>query len=473
MRARSLFGIASLLAAAAVFAPPGVSQAQPKPDPAPAPAAPPAAPPTTTEEDDPMLKDIPPAPRTLTGWRQALALASAEDPDYSIALFEVDRAEGEERQALAGTLPTLTGTGSVTFHIVRSDIEVIDQDTGGITTTTIPPSPVATAALTLRQPLIAPRVWYAIGTAEVATDAARVSAEDQKRRLVGNVSEAIVSVVTAERIAETNRVGLRAALDRLKLQKRRLELGSGTALDVVRFEQDVVAARATLVGGDEDLRRSREALGLGLGSIEAYGVSPDISLDEIQTTVSRICKGESLDQRADIRALRLQKEISERAVTDADLRYAPTADLSSTAQYSSEDLIGEKNYSWSVQGLLTIPIWDGGERYGARRSAVAVVRQQEERLNALERVAKVEVVQADRAVVVATQSLAIAKQSRDLAAETDRLAQKAFENGAGTSFDLVDSARRLREAELALAVRELELVRAKIASVLAKATCTD
>jgi outer membrane protein TolC len=202
-------------------------------------------------------------------------------------------------------------------------------------------------------------------------------------------------------------------------------------------------------------------------------VSPDISLDEIQATVKRICKGESLDQRADIRALRLQKEISERAVTDADLRYAPTADLSSTAQYSSEDLIGEKNYSWSVQGLLTVPIWDGGERYGARRSAAAVVRQQEERLSALERVAKVEVVQADRAVVVATQSLAIAKQARHLAAETDRLAQKAFENGAGTSFDLVDSARRLREAELSLAVRELELVRAKIASVLAKATCTE
>lgn len=420
-----------------------------------------------------MLKDIPPAPKMLTGWRQALALASAEDPDYSIALFEIERSKGEERQALAGTLPTLTGTGSITFHIVRSDIEVIDQNTGGLTTTTIPPSPVATAALTLRQPLIAPRVWYSIGTAEKATEAATVSAEDQKRRLVGNVSDAIVSVVTAERIAETNRVGLRAALDRLKLQKRRLELGSGTQLDVVRFQQDVAASRATLVSGDEDLRRSRESLGLALGSVEAYGVSPDISLDEIQATVSRICKGESLEQRADIRALRLQKEISERAVTDADLRYAPTADLSSTAQYSSEDLIGEKNYSWSVQGLLTIPIWDGGERYGAHRSAVAVVRQQEERLNALERAAKIEVVQADRAVTVAAQSLAIAKESRDLAAETDRLAQKAFENGAGTSFDLVDSARRLREAELALAVRELELVRAKIASVLAKATCTE
>lgn len=473
MRALPFYGIASLLAAAAVSAPRVLLAQQPNPIKAdPPPAALPAPAPLPAGED-PMLADVPPAPRTLTGWRQALALASAEDPDYSISLFEIDRSEGEERQALAGTLPTLTGTGTVTFHIVRSDIQIIDQDTGNLGTTTIPPSPVANAQLTLRQPLIAPRVWWGIGTAELSTDAARMTSEDQKRQLVGNVSEAIVAVVTAERIAETNRVGLRAALERLKLQKRRLELGSGTSLDVVRFEQDVATARGTLITGDEDLRRSRESLGLALGSVEAWNVSPDISLDEIQATVSRICKGESLFKRADIRALEIQTEISKRAVTDADLRYAPTADLSSTATYSSEDLVGEKNYAWSVQGLITVPIWDGGERYGARRSAVAVVQQQEQRLHALKRSATIEAIQAERAVVVAEQSLAVTKQARDLAAETDRLAQKAFENGAGTSFDLVDAARRLRESELVLAIRELELVRAKIAAVLVKATCSE
>jgi outer membrane protein TolC len=133
--------------------------------------------------------------------------------------------------------------------------------------------------------------------------------------------------------------------------------------------------------------------------------------------------------------------------------------------------VGDKNYAWSVQGVLTIPIWDGGERYGARRSAVAVVRQQEERLDGAMRAAKVEITQAQRAVNVANDSLTVAKRARELAAETDRLSQRAFEAGAGTSFDLVDASRRLREAELALAVRELELVRAKIAAVLATASC--
>ena len=69
-------------------------------------------------------------------------------------------------------------------------------------------------------------------------------------------------------------------------------------------------------------------------------------------------------------------------------------------------------------------------------------------------------------------SLNVAKKSRDLAADVERLSRTSFEVGAGTSFDLVDASRRLREAELTLAVRELDLVQAKIAALLASSNCT-
>ena len=52
-----------------------------------------------------------------------------------------------------------------------------------------------------------------------------------------------------------------------------------------------------------------------------------------------------------------------------------------------------------------------------------------------------------------------------------RLSRVAFESGTGTSFDLVDSGRRQREAELDLAVKEFDVVKAKIAALLATATC--
>src|SRR6185436_17046256 len=92
------------------------------------------------------------------------------------------------------------------------------------------------------------------------------------------VASAVIAVVTAERVAELNRIGLRSALERLDLTSRKKGLGAATGLDVLRAQQDAELARATLVSGDESLRQSREALGLALGLPEAVGVSTDINL---------------------------------------------------------------------------------------------------------------------------------------------------------------------------------------------------
>jgi len=138
---------------------------------------------------------------------------------------------------------------------------------------------------------------------------------------------------------------------------------------------------------------------------------------------------------------------------------------------SSEQLATTEHYAWSVQALLTIPIWDGGVRYGSRRVALAQVEQAKQRALGVTRGSSIEVTQAQRAVEVADQALAVAKTQRDLAAQVEQLSQRAYEAGAGTSFDLVDASRRRREAELQLTVRELELVRAKIGALLAASTC--
>ena len=76
-----------------------------------------------------------------------------------------------------------------------------------------------------------------------------------------------------------------------------------------------------------------------------------------------------------------------------------------------------------------------------------------------------------RAVKVAKVNLEVFAKSREIAAETARLARVAFINGSGTSFDLVDTASRQRQAEIDLTVREFELLRARVAAFLALASC--
>ncbi|WP_437581074.1 TolC family protein [Sorangium sp. So ce887] len=462
----------------------GVALAQPAPPPgrpgqqAPAAAAP-AATPTLRriEVNDPTLAPVPPPARTLTSWNEARAIIDQRSVDLVIAVQEVARAEGIARRALAAALPSLDATGNLN-HRLAGDETIVGAPAGPTPTGPslsydFPTS--ASASLRLSQPILAPRAWYGIGTANLSVEVAKLSLEDRRRVMVGAVADAVVSIVTAERVSEVNRVGLRSALELLELTRRRERLGTGTKLDVVRAEQDVALARATLVTGDESLRRSREALGVVLGERGEVGVPQTFSLNGIAAEMQAQCAQGRSDQRADVRAARAELEIAERNLTDVKLAFAPYAELSSTlqtqTQFGNDQGISRRSWDWSISAVLTIPIWDGGARYGDLRVNRALVEQQRARIGLAERAAELDSTQAVRSVVVAEQARAVAEQSRDLARETARLTQVAFEAGTVTSFDLVESGRRQRQAEIDLAVREFEVVKAKISALLASASC--
>jgi outer membrane protein TolC len=72
---------------------------------------------------------------------------------------------------------------------------------------------------------------------------------------------------------------------------------------------------------------------------------------------------------------------------------------------------------------------------------------------------------------VADDNRRVAERGRDLARETERLSRIAFQAGTGTSLDLIESGRRLREAESQLALQEFGVVQARLAALLALSRC--
>jgi outer membrane protein TolC len=417
--------------------------------------------PPKIEINDPLLATVPPPPHLLGSWRDALTLISSRSVELAIAEQEIARAQGLSRQALAGALTSVNATGSMTYQLLQ------DNATGPLARA----NPTIAGSLTVSQPILAPRAWYAIGTAELSVKSAKLSVEDKRRTSLAQVAEAIVGVYTGERVAEISRVGLRSSLERLDLAQRKARLGDGTRLDVLRVQQDVSAARGTLIAGDEALRKAREALGLALGSSEGFGVPPTISLDEMEQSLKSSCSAASVEKRADVAQARNDLEIAQRQITDVKLAFSPTALIATTASISNQEDLNQRNTAWRIEGVLSIPIWEGGARYGALRVARAGAEQAKLRLDAAMRGATLESNQALRVAGVAEQARQVAEQNRDLAREAARLSERAFAAGVGTSFDLVDSGRREREAELDLTVREFELIKAKIAALLASANC--
>ncbi len=418
---------------------------------------------------DPLLDPPPPPAHVLTSWQQGVQLVRDQSVTIRVARANILRAQADVQIALSPALPQLVGAGSVTRYLLRGEVP---NGVGG--TVTIPnPATIWNAGLTLTVPLFRPAAWYDYGSAKDNVNANRLSARETERQVIALVADRIVGVVTAERLAEVSRSSLRAALSTVDLTKRRAALGASNTLDVLRVESEASLSRSQVVSTTESLILAREALGSALGSSESWGVTPDIQLDSLAADAQRNCHLEGdLQNRSDIRAANATLGVAERNVKAIDYRYLPTVDAQST--FSVQDPrfgLTNRHENWTVSGVLTWEIYDGGLRGGQRTAARAEADVARADLYETRRGAKLQVAQTLRNVRVAEANLAVSAKTREIDAETVRLSKISFLNGSGTSFDLVLTESALRVAEADLAVKEFNVTEAKIAALLAMSTC--
>jgi multidrug efflux system outer membrane protein len=465
--------------------------AQPKPTvPAPPPAAPGAAPgatpaPSATTVAEPTLPDIadpmlepPPAPaHVLTSWRDALSMVKSSSTSLRSALARIEQARARARQTGAAWKPTLDLGARAQYEIIsgRRHSVAVDNPLPPVTYSEKVPDPRygAAATLTARMPLFAPGAWYESNTAQQAIDVAALDEREVKRQVVATVADAIVVAVTAERLAEVSRVSLKSALSTLDLNRRRAALGASSNLDVLRADGEVQLARAQVVAADEQLMRARETLGFALGATDGWGVTPDIRLDALAGDAKTSCRVEKdVATRPDVKAASAKIALAERNVGAVDWTYWPRVDAySELGAYPIRNPLNNQFVTWNIGALLSWNLYDGGARYGRKSEAEANIRLARETATETQRRAQLEVNQSLRGVKVSEANLGVSARAREIAAETARLAKVAYINGSGTSFDLVDTARRLRDAELDFAVKEFDVLRARIAALLALASC--
>jgi outer membrane protein TolC len=321
-------------------------------------------------------------------------------------------------------------------------------------------------------PLFNWRSIQSLRSANATHRSTELSLEETRRQLTGDLARALARVASSERLAEVNRVNLRSALERLALAQRRLELGAGTQLDVIRLRQDAESARSSVVSGDETLRQARDTLGLVLGTEQPVGLDRGVSLENLLERGQRECRRlEGVEQRPDLAAARAQLEAAEHSVSAARAQYLPTLAAQSTAVALTVDPGFARVPVWNIGAVLTFPFYEGGAREGLVQQARAQEETVRQEVLARQRAVSVEVTQTRREVDVAQTEQQIATRARELAAENDRLTRRAFEVGAGTSQDLVVSAAALRQAELNLVVSEFQLFQARMEAFLAEAAC--
>ncbi len=428
------------------------------------------APPPVVAPDvsDPMLAPPPPAPRQIGSWDEALNLVRAQSPDYIASYESVVRTEAQKRIALAAILPILNAQGSYTHQFYTESVVIPTAPPFGFVS---PPPDVLTVAASVNWSILNPRGIYGVGTANKNIEAAKLTFSERRRTIAISLSHAMLATLAAQRVADLNRVGLRSALQRLALTQARLQYGQGTALDVDRAQHDADAARRLIISGDDLLLQSRETLGALLSSPIAISPPGDLDLEHFESSVARTCRlNDDIERRPDVAAARVHVQIAERGVRDAELMFAPTVAVDSQFAHSNVAVLGPQT-TWNVEGVLNVPLYDGGARYGALRDARAAAEQARQALVATRLNAVVGSEQALREIGVYQSSRDVAREQRDLTQRIDARTRDGYAHGLGTSLDLVTSAQDLRRAEIDLALLEFQLAQARADAVLTNAEC--
>jgi outer membrane protein TolC len=160
------------------------------------------------------------------------------------------------------------------------------------------------------------------------------------------------------------------------------------------------------------------------------------------------------EKRADVRAQRERTEAARRVLRDSWTDYLPLLQGVLQPFYQNPSTATQPQTGWQAQLVLSLPIYDGGFRYGARRERSAFYQEQQIQLEGLLRQARSDVRAAFEAVKRADQSVGAAREAARLSHQALDMSSLAYREGATNDLEVVDAERRARDADTAELVAE-------------------
>lgn len=372
-------------------------------------------------------------------FEEAVQRALEHNPTMRLADADRQRAFGQLEQARASSLPYL-GVNAVGTQLDNNRV---------LNGNVISAAQQISANVQLQVPLIVPNRWAQWRRADANYDAVKASAQDYRRLVAVNAGRSWLQVLAQQRVVEAAQRSLDVANAHLQYATDRHSAGIGSELDKIRAAQEVAVARQQLASATGNLRRLEEFLGVAVGLDE-----PVSALDEEpQLTV----KGEvdqQASERTDVVAAKVRAEAAHVATSWDWSDYTPLITAVVQPGYQNPPTLTVPLWNFQAQLILSLPLYDGGLRYGQQKERRANEVTAKANLENLQRQASAEVRAAMAQVSQADEALSAAREASAQARRTLELSQQAFKAGASTNIEVVDAERRARDAETSVALAE-------------------
>ena len=302
------------------------------------------------------------------------------------------------------------------------------------------------------------------GRLSKASDAARLDAQArdallQSTRLLvqADVAQTYLQLRSVQAEQVLVRESLAAYRDTLRLTQRRFQAGDVAELDVARVQTEVAATESEALALERQQALLSNALAVLVGDVATgFTVAPatgDAALPVIPAGVP----GTVLARRPDVSAAQASVLAAQARVGVAEAAWFPAITLTGNAGQASPelgDLFKWSARSWGIGALLSLPIFDGGQRKAQEEGARA-------RLEAAMAAHRGQVLTAFREVedqLSALRLLAGQAEAQGRAVQSavraTQLSDSRYRNGLVSQLELLDARRsELRNRRQALQVR--------------------
>lgn len=285
------------------------------------------------------------------------------------------------------------------------------------------------------------------------------------------VTAAFYEVLNAKRtrdIAAANVTRLKTYRDAVAT---RLAIEEVAKTDLFRAEAELSSAEADVVRAENFLKLTKAQLASISNLPEPFEIEePDIEVDRRKAYDLGALKDEALDNRAEMKSLAKEQDISEKRTKYEKGAYWPVLSVEGGYRdiYRDPDVVYEDTDSLYLGLKLDFPLYDGGLRKANISESRARQRQVEMQAALVSKQISIETERAYLEIITQQNILQSLDDQFKFAQENIEAVGQQFDHGLATSLDamdantlLVTSERELSEAQYRLQLALLGLERAK------------
>jgi len=402
------------------------------------------------------------------------AIQAAIDNNVNVRLLRerIAAAQSAANTSLGALLPNVSGYATGRNQTVNLAAFGIPQDRlgalgvpGGVTQ----PFDVYDARASLVQNVFSLSLIQRWRAARTGVDVASLEAEVTKRDVMATTGLLYMEAIRVEAAVRARQADIELSQQLLKLAQDRKKAGVATGLDVTREEVQMENTRQRLLVAQNDQESAK------LNVIRALGIDFDVRLiltDELalinvvpQSPADALLAAH--ENRTELKAQLTRQKLASLSLSSVTNERVPS--LSLNGDYGWVGLKPEDAFATRSVGLmLSVPIFDGGQREGRISENRSRVRQESIRMQDVSDQITLEVRNALLTLDSSTQQVAVAEKGIELAMKELTFARDRYAAGLATNIEVTNaqtSVARARDNQIEALFRfnasRINLARAK------------